>query len=614
MAKQYGTVKVDFIACTSGTAGNETDVTIDVSGLSSISQSGITVTGDIIANDITATGTFSGTLAGTATNATTATNCTRSVVAGNGLTGGGQLTANRTVNVGAGDGISVAANTVDVDATVVRTTGNQTIAGTKTFSSTIAGSINGSAATATTATNCTRSVVAGNGLTGGGQLTANRTVNVGAGDGISVAADTVAVDSTVVRTTGNQTIAGTKTFSSTIVGSINGNAATATNAQTLDNIDSSQFLRSDANDFKTNGYLRFNDNVQLQIGSDADVQFFYNNADFYIDLNTAGDTFNIRNNSDSLIFQVNSAGSVQTGNLFPLTDNTGVVGNSSLTWNGGRFTNLDIDSTLNVRGAIDLADSDQLRFGSGDDILMFYNGADFYIDMQAASDNIYIRNSSDAIVWRCSSGGEVRYAGDIVPDTDNTGNVGTTALTWNNGQFSNLTVNGTLNVRAAIDLADSDILRFGSSDDVEFFFNGSHFYLDLNSGGNNFYIRDGTTVRFTFDDAGDFIATRTVEAKNFKENVYTIGWSSGFALNPLNGETQFVVLGGNSTPTQSSWDNGESITLHIDDGSARTITWTTLGVVWTGGSAPTLATTGDTVIQFWKAGNVIYGALVGEVA
>ena len=193
MAKQYGTVKVDFIACTSGTAGNETDVTIDVSGLSSISQSGITVTGDIIANDITATGTFSGTLAGTATNATTATNCTRSVVAGNGLTGGGQLTANRTVNVGAGDGISVAANTVDVDATVV-------------------------------------------------------------------------------RTTGNQTIAGTKTFSSTIVGSINGNAATATNAQTLDNIDSSQFLRSDANDFKTNGYLRFNDNVQLQIGSDADVE------------------------------------------------------------------------------------------------------------------------------------------------------------------------------------------------------------------------------------------------------------------------------------------------------------------------------------------------------
>ena len=106
----------------------------------------------------------------------------------------------------------------------------------------------------------------------------------------------------------------------------------------------------------------------------------------------------------------------------------------------------------------------------------------------------------------------------------------------------------------------------------------------------------------------------TVKCKNVRENVFNITWSSSFALNPLNGETKFVVLGGNSTPTQSGWDNGESITLHIDDGASRTITWTTLGVVWTGGSAPTLATTGDTVVQLWKAGNVIYGALVGEVA
>ena len=106
----------------------------------------------------------------------------------------------------------------------------------------------------------------------------------------------------------------------------------------------------------------------------------------------------------------------------------------------------------------------------------------------------------------------------------------------------------------------------------------------------------------------------TVKCKNVRENVFTITWSSSFVLTPLNGGTQFVVLGGNSTPTQSGWTNGESITLHIDDGASRTITWTTLGVVWTGGTAPTLATTGDTVVQLWKANGVIYGALVGEVA
>ena len=106
----------------------------------------------------------------------------------------------------------------------------------------------------------------------------------------------------------------------------------------------------------------------------------------------------------------------------------------------------------------------------------------------------------------------------------------------------------------------------------------------------------------------------TVKCKNVREIVFTITWSSSFVLKPVNGGTQFVVLGGNSTPTQSGWTNGESITLHIDDGASRTITWTTLGVVWTGGTAPTLATTGDTVVQLWKANGVIYGALVGEVA
>lgn len=205
-------------------------------------------------------------------------------------------------------------------------------------------------------------------------------------------------------------------------------------------------------------------------------------------------------------------------------------------------------------------------------------------------------------------------ATDVLPNTDNAGNVGTAALTWANGNFTNLTIDSIINVRGAVDIGTNDFLRLGDNDEVEFFFNGTDFYLDLNSGGNNFIIRDGNVTRFTFDDDGDLIATRTLVANNFKETVFTISWSSSFALNPLNGETQFVVLGGNSTPTQSNWDNGESITLHIDDGSNRSINWNTLGVRWTGGDAPDLASSGDTVVQLWKAGNVIYGALVGEVA
>ncbi len=58
------------------------------------------------------------------------------------------------------------------------------------------------------------SMTAGSGLVGGGNLTQSRTFDIGQGDGITVNADSIAVDSTVVRTTGNQSIGGTKTFSS----------------------------------------------------------------------------------------------------------------------------------------------------------------------------------------------------------------------------------------------------------------------------------------------------------------------------------------------------------------------------------------------------------------
>ena len=73
---------------------------------------------------------------------------------------------------------------------------------------------------------------------------------------------------------------------------------------------------------------------------------------------------------------------------------------------------------------------------------------------------------------------------------------------------------------------DNVLATFGSSNDAEFFCNGSHMYMDLNSGIGNFYIRDGSTTRFTFDDAGHFTASGDVTAYSdarLKDNIETIG-------------------------------------------------------------------------------------------
>ena len=86
------------------------------------------------------------------------------------------------------------------------------------------------------------------------------------------------------------------------------------------------------------------------------------------------------------------------------------------------------------------------------------------------------------------------------------------------------------------------------------------------------------------------------------------------ALSPTNGSIQTWTLTGNSTPTAGTWADGQSITLMVNDGTAFTITWTSLAVTWVNnaGAAPTLSLTGFTTIALWEVGSVIYGALVGN--
>ena len=138
------------------------------------------------------------------------------------------LTQERVIN--GDDGITITSPTpgtidIDVDSTVVRTSGAQSVGGAKTFTDvpictstpsagyhlvnkTYLDSI-ASAAAPRAATYITQSASE--------TLTAERVLTGGSGidltDGGVNSTMTVAVDSTVVRTTGNQSVAGTKTFS-----------------------------------------------------------------------------------------------------------------------------------------------------------------------------------------------------------------------------------------------------------------------------------------------------------------------------------------------------------------------------------------------------------------
>jgi hypothetical protein len=96
------------------------------------------------------------------------------------------------------------------------------------------------------------------------------------------------------------------------------------------------------------------------------------------------------------------------------------------------------------------------------------------------------------------------------------------------------------------------------------------------------------------------------------EEVFAVTGSTP-ALSPTNGTIQTWTLAANSTPTfDAEFTSGASMTLMIDDGAAYSITWPT--IQWAGGSAPSLATTGYTVVELWRVGATFYGALVGEMS
>ena len=132
-------------------------------------------------------------------------------------------------------------------------------------------------------------MTAGDGLTGGGTIAATRTFAVGAGDGISVAADAVAVDSSVVRTAGTQTIGGAKTFSADAIfsGNITVNGSqTILNTETLTVDDNIIILNNNET-----GTPSQNAGIEVERGSATNVQLRWNETDDKWQFTNDGSTY-----------------------------------------------------------------------------------------------------------------------------------------------------------------------------------------------------------------------------------------------------------------------------------------------------------------------------------
>ena len=235
-----------------------------------------------------------------------------------------------------------------------------------------------------------RTITAGSGLSGGGNLSADITLNIGQGDGISVSTDTVAVDSTVIRTSGGQTIAGTL--------NVNGGSVTGGDALVIQNGGDLRLYNS-ANAGST--FLYCNTNEVLNVGTKLVVDesitsgIFYDisNLSYYlnpastsslnsINLNgtlslnigsvTSGDALAIQNGGDLRLYNSGNAGSSRlycdTNGVINVDGNitTGVF-NSTVSTGTAPFT---VSSTTKVTNLnvdfLDGIDSSRVVYGDSE--------------------------------------------------------------------------------------------------------------------------------------------------------------------------------------------------------------------------------------------------------
>ena len=254
----------------SGLTGGGTSGTVTLNHEDTSSQTSVNNTGRTYIQDVTldtyghVTGLVSATE--TVTNTDTIPNdATITLTAGSGLTGGGNFTTDQSGNE------TITFNHEDTSSQASVNNSGRTYIQDITLDT--YGHITGIASATETVTNtdtvpnnATITLAAGTNLSGGGNFTTDQSSN-----------ETITFNFSGTIPTATSDLTNDSGFITSADGG---------NAQTLDSLDSTQFLRSDAADTKTSGDLTFSDNVKAVFGTGSDAEIYHNGGDMVIDTNT----------------------------------------------------------------------------------------------------------------------------------------------------------------------------------------------------------------------------------------------------------------------------------------------------------------------------------------
>ena len=546
------------------------------------------------------------------------------LTAGAGLTGGGDISASRTFNVGAGSGITVNADDVAVTAgsgVASNSTGVHVVAGNNQLISNSSGvwidqtKINHNALSNYVAdqhvAHTSVTLTAGSGLTGGGDISSSRTFAVGAGNGITVNADDVAVTAgsgIASNSSGVHVVGGT---------GVTSNSSGVHIGQSVSNTANVVF----AGLTLSNGVLQ---TLSQTFFANASVSY----ANITHTASGLGNRLNI--STEASAGQSTPGLNITTGD----TTSTGTPGSITIR-PGGQEANNSLDlgvlrlrggynsnTTSGVGGSVQIAGGEHIGGGGGGtDVYagpVIVTGGDIsntvatstnkrpgsvYVDgglsanvSGRVSPSIFIgANTSRPLtsirIGSTASGNTILYAN---------GGVGTSGqVLYSNGSsayWSNLP-------------ADSDTLQ-SISDDTST--NATYYpsFVTSTSGAQTGRV---SSTKLTFNPSTGFLSSTGVAITSALRETRTT--TSGNAINLNNGSYFTHTVSGSTTFSVTnvpSTGTAVSFILDITNGGSQLITWWS-GVKWPNGYPPALTTSGRDMLGFttYDGGTTWSGFVLG---
>ena len=188
-------------------------------------------------------------------------------------------------------------------------------------------------------------------------------------------------------------------------------------AATLDGIDSTQFLRSDAADTKTSGHLDFVDGVYARFGTGQDLQIYHNGNHSHVNDTGTGNLY-IGGNQ----IWINDANNTNVSAVFNPTSYSALYYNSSkkfeTTGAGVTVTGTAFSNQLNVSGvstfSSDVSVNAKLKlpdgsssanyagFGNNDDLKIFHNGTHSIV-RETGTGSLYLQSDDNVILGKDSN-------------------------------------------------------------------------------------------------------------------------------------------------------------------------------------------------------------------